>query len=37
MYPCTTGELQTLGTNLSKKNMNEKKFERINVKIVISI
>ena len=32
-----SGKLQILGPNLFKKNMNEKNFKKINVKIIISI
>ena len=41
MYPCTKFHLiwrtPDFGTKLAKKNMNDKHFEKINIKIVISI
>ena len=41
MYPCSKFQLiwrtSGFGTKLAQKNMNDKHFEKINIKIVISI
>ena len=41
MYPCTKFQLiwkiSDFGTKFAAKNMNDKHFEKINIKIVISI
>ena len=39
MYPCTKFQLKTtnFGSKFVQKNMTEKYFEKINIKIVISI
>ena len=41
MYPCTKFQLiqrtPDFGTRFAQKNMNEKNFEKLNIKIIISI